>query len=149
MPLTIALALVAIVWPLALGAALVDRFDHDRSLASSVVYLAASRVCHQRADRSFHTNGQPWPVCARCAGLYLAAPLGVALAVGRRRRGRAALARVVTLAAIPLTATWLAEAAFRAPVPASARFLTALPLGTAVMFALVMLGGTGRSNRVD
>lgn len=148
-PLTIVLGVAAVMWPVALGAALADRVDHDPSVASSVVYLAASRVCHQRADRSFHTRGQQWPVCARCAGLYLAAPLGVVLAAGVRRRGRATLARAVVAASVPLAATWLAETVIGVPVPALARFVTALPLGVALAGALVMLDGTGRSNRID
>ncbi|MCC7043395.1 MAG: DUF2085 domain-containing protein [Acidobacteria bacterium] len=148
-PLTIVLGAAAVMWPVALGAALADRVGHAPSVASSVVYLAASRVCHQRADRSFHTRGQQWPVCARCAGLYLAAPVGVALAAGVRRRGRAPLARAVVAAAVPLAATWLAETVAGVPVPAWARFVTALPLGVVVAGVLVMLDGTGRSNRID
>jgi uncharacterized membrane protein len=147
--LTIMLGVAAVAWPVALGAALVDRIDHAPSTASSVVYFAASRVCHQRADRSFHTRGQQWPVCARCAGLYLAAPLGVVMAAGLRRRNRAALARVVVGAAVPMGVTWLAETMLSLPVPALVRLLTALPLGAAVAAALVMLAGTDRSNRID
>lgn len=142
MPLTITIGVAAMLWPVALGAALVDRFDHDPSLASNVVYVAASRVCHQRTDRSFRTRGQQWPVCARCAGLYLAAPFGVAVAAASRRyRGRAVLARLVAGAAIPLAATWIAEAVLGMPVPAIARFVTAIPLGAAVALALVRLAG--------
>jgi uncharacterized membrane protein len=140
MPLTIVLGVAAMLWPVVLGAALVDRFDHEPSLASHVVYVAASHVCHQRTDRSFRTRGHQWPVCARCAGLYLAAPFGVAIAIGSRRcRGRAVLARLVAGAAIPLAATWIAEAVLGMPVPALVRFATAIPLGAAVALALVRL----------
>jgi uncharacterized membrane protein len=148
-PLTIVLGMAMIAWPAVLGAALVDRLDHDPSLASSVVYVAAARVCHQRADRSFHTRGQQWPVCARCAGLYLAAPFGVVMAAASRRRRRAGLARVMIAAAVPLAATWMAEAVVGLPVPALMRLVMAVPLGVAVAYALVMLARTGRSNQVD
>jgi len=29
------------------------------------------RFCHQRPERSFHFNGRPWPLCARCSGIVL------------------------------------------------------------------------------
>ena len=148
-PLAWILSVAAVVWPVALGAAVVDRFDSQTSLASSGVYFAASRVCHQRPDRSFHTRGLQWPVCARCAGLYLAAPFGVAIAAGMRRRGRAALARAVAVAAIPVVGTWVAEVAVGVPVPAIVRFVTAVPLGAMVAGSLVMVAGAVRSNRID
>ena len=42
-------------------------------------YVAGSLVCHQRADRSFTTRSVTWPVCGRCAGLYLSAAVGAVL----------------------------------------------------------------------
>lgn len=142
------LSVAAVVWPVALGVAVVDRFDGAASLASSGVYLAASRVCHQRSDRSFHTRGQQWPVCARCAGLYLAAPFGVAMAIVRRR-GRAGLVSGVAVAAVPVVGSWVAEAVFGAPVPATIRLVTALPLGAMVAMSLVTVAGAARTNRID
>jgi uncharacterized membrane protein len=133
------LGTAALVWPVALGLALVDRLDGHPSLASSVAYVAASRVCHQRADRSFHSGGQQWPVCARCAGLYLAAPLGVLVAVSVRVGRRSLLARGVLLAALPTAVAWVAEAVVGLPVPAAVRFAAAVPLGAAVTFALIDL----------
>ena len=40
--------------------------------ASAGTYLVGSVICHQRPDRSFRLWGVQMPVCARCAGLYLA-----------------------------------------------------------------------------
>lgn len=40
---------------------------------AAVIYLAGAVVCHQRPERSFAWMGQPWPVCARCTGIYLGA----------------------------------------------------------------------------
>ncbi len=34
-------------------------------------------VCHQLDERSFHVDGQRFPLCARCSGMYLGAVLGV------------------------------------------------------------------------
>ena len=44
---------------------------------SGLTYAAGSMICHQNAERSFHRNGVPYPVCARCLGLYTGAVLGV------------------------------------------------------------------------
>ena len=52
-------------------------------------YLLGGLICHQRSDRSFRLWGVQMPVCARCAGLYGGAALGVMVAgvwaAGRRR----------------------------------------------------------------
>lgn len=146
MPLAILLATAAVTWPALLGLALADRIDAPASTMSTVVYAAASRVCHQRADRSFTTRGQQWPVCARCAGLYLAAPLGALAAALARPRGRRTLGRVVVVAAAPTMAAWLLEAAAGVPVPGVVRMALAVPLGAAVAFTLVTLARAG--NRI-
>ena len=57
------------------------------TLVSAGAYLMGGVVCHQRPDRSFHPGGVQMPVCARCAGLYLGAGVGVLAAGARRRRG--------------------------------------------------------------
>jgi len=45
-------------------------------------------VCHRIDVRSFHINGRPLPLCARCSGMYLGAMLGlVFLSLTSRRRG--------------------------------------------------------------
>lgn len=46
-------------------------------------------VCHQIDVRSFHLDGRPLSLCARCTGMYLGAVLGLVfqLAIGRRRTG--------------------------------------------------------------
>ena len=63
------------------------------TLASAGTYLVGGLVCHQRPERSFHPEGVQMPVCARCAGLYLGAGMGVLAAVGFRRRGGGAAER--------------------------------------------------------
>jgi predicted membrane protein DUF2085 len=58
--------------------------------ASGLIYLSGHAVCHQRPERSFTQAGHPLPVCARCTGIYAAAPLGCLVALlapsGRARR---------------------------------------------------------------
>jgi len=112
-----------------------------RSAWASVVYFAASRVCHQKPERSFHTDDAQWPVCARCAGLYLAAPVGIAwFFLQRRRRAgrrRPQPALVFAVAAIPTVFSVAWEWGGLGMPPNPARALSALPLGAAVAWVLL------------
>ena len=86
-----------------------------RRLAAGVVYLAGRVVCHQRPERSFVAAGHPLPVCARCTGIYAAAPLACLLAIaapggrGRRLWAWAATRRGVLLAAAPTAISVVVE----------------------------------------
>jgi uncharacterized membrane protein len=108
-------------------------------LAALAGYAAGARLCHQRPDRSFRISGRPMPVCARCAGLYTAAPFGILLAVAAGRAARAWSARrwraVVAAAAAPTLLT-LATEWSGIGGGAQARFAAALPLGATVAFLL-------------
>jgi uncharacterized membrane protein len=145
-----ALVVGALLWPVLLGAALWDRVEHPapgRSAWATAVYLAAAQVCHQHQDRSFHTHGEKWPVCARCAGLYLAAPFGVVGFLGRARLGRPGARRlqppyVLIIAAVPTIATVLWEWGGLGMPAHWVRLVTALPLGAAI--AAVLLAVTHR-----
>lgn len=44
-----------------------------------VIYRAFGYLCHQISERSFHVDGHPLAVCARCAGLYGGFAAGVLL----------------------------------------------------------------------
>jgi uncharacterized membrane protein len=146
------LVILSLAWPLLLGAAVVANVRSPDARWTSVVYLAASRVCHQRPERSFHTAGVQWPVCGRCSGLYLAAPVGAiaaAVAFGRRRRERSAIG-VVALAAVPTVVTFVLEWFNLAAISNAMRALAALPLGAAVAFVLVRAAaGPAKSIRVN
>jgi uncharacterized membrane protein len=73
-PLRLLALLVTVAgWNVALLAAPLG----DPPQLSAVTYLAASLVCHQQPDRSFHLAGAQVPVCARCLGLYAGAFVGV------------------------------------------------------------------------
>jgi uncharacterized membrane protein len=43
-------------------------------------------VCHQAPDRTFHANGTPLPLCARCTGIYLGIIIGLGGMVVLRRQ---------------------------------------------------------------
>lgn len=50
-------------------------------------HLIGYAICHQIPSRTFHINGVPLPLCARCTGIYLGALLALAgLSVLKRHR---------------------------------------------------------------
>jgi uncharacterized membrane protein len=109
---------------------------------SAIVYAAGSLVCHQRPERSFATSGRPWPVCARCAGIYLAAGLvamaGLVPAVGRALSADApAWRRRFALALVPVAVTWALERFGLLEVAAPLRAASGAGLGAAVAAAVV------------
>jgi uncharacterized membrane protein len=107
------------------------------------VYAAASRVCHQRPERSFETRGTAWPVCARCSGLYLAAPIGAFLGwAGRRRLGNPAWRRLA-VAAMPTAATIVLEWA-GAPMSNALRAVAAAPAGAIAAWMVVATAASPR-----
>lgn len=103
------------------------------AFAVSLVYAGGSLICHQRPERSWTSCGRQWPVCGRCAGLYLGAAGGVVLAAagigwrGERRQWRARL----IAAALPTIVSWAGEMAGLGDPGTPLRFLLAVPLGIA------------------
>jgi uncharacterized membrane protein len=115
------------------------------SAAAVPVYAVGALVCHQRPDRSFVAAGRPWPVCARCSGIYLGAALmaGFGLRSARLRHALAATprgwrARFVAGAA-PLALTWTVERAGIAPVSNDLRAASGLIVGVVVAAAVVSI----------
>lgn len=132
------LVAAAFAWPLLLGAGTVSVMREPGSAFGALVYLAAGAVCHQRDDRSFHTHDTKWPVCARCSGLYLAAPIGALAAIATRRRFQRKFdLGMLALAAAPTAITFAAEHAGVMLVSSQVRFLAALPLGAAIAWVIV------------
>jgi uncharacterized membrane protein len=155
------LAFSAVLWAVALPAAALAA-QRSAGTASAEQFLAlgvyqlGSIICHQRPERSFHLGSMPFPVCARCTGIYAgAAATGiVALAVmasqerrtsrntarphGSRRdvmRSRAALAVCAAPALVTLLVEW---AGGRAPSN-EIRALSGLALGGGVAWVLMRL----------
>ena len=106
--------------------------------AASLSYVGGAIICHQRPERSFQVAGIPMPVCARCTGLYAAAPLGLlaamlpAAALVRRHAKPRQLRRVLLLAAAPIAMSIVAERAGLWQPSNLERCLTALPSGFVV-----------------
>jgi uncharacterized membrane protein len=108
------------------------------SLGAAAVYSSASRICHQRPERSFHLAGIPLPVCGRCSGLYLSGALGALLAwaPGRRRHGRSDRL-VLAACAAPTALTWMLEQAGVFGFSNEIRALAGVPLGAAASWIFV------------
>jgi uncharacterized membrane protein len=104
--------------------------------AAFATYSLGHLICHQRPDRSFTSCGHPWPVCGRCAGIYLGAAVGVWLAGARRLRVADRVSsrlwrRRLVLAALPTAALWAGELILRLDPGTLVRFIAALPAGAA------------------
>jgi uncharacterized membrane protein len=109
------------------------------TLLGAVVYKGFSGVCHQMPERSFHFEGFPLAVCARCFGLYAGAAAGVLLYPLARGLGRRdPPARLWLLAAAAPTTVDFALGFFGVWENTHlSRFLTAVLLGAAVAFYVV------------
>ena len=44
----------------------------------AIIFAIGAVICHQRPERSFFWDGQQFPVCARCTGLYLSGAVAFA-----------------------------------------------------------------------
>jgi hypothetical protein len=90
---------------------LADASSPPLQICRFAAYGLGSLVCHQKPDRSFWSCGRQWPVCGRCAGLYVGAAAGVMVvfAVGRRSATAHDWRRRLLVAALPTVALWLVE----------------------------------------
>lgn len=106
---------------------------------SAGVYAGFAGLCHQIPERSFHFEGFPLAVCARCFGLYVGGAAGVLfypLARGLARRD--APGRAWLFAAAAPTAIDFALGFFGVWENTHlSRFLTAVLLGAAAAFYVV------------
>jgi uncharacterized membrane protein len=133
------LVAAAVAWPLWLGLVVWHRAVYGATVWTTIAHVAASRICHQRPERSFFTAGVQWPVCGRCSGLYLGAAAGaLAVLIVRRRRGLGRLRAPLLLAAasVPTAVTIGAEWLHLLDVTNIARLASALPLGAAIVVAI-------------
>jgi hypothetical protein len=137
---------LAAAWPLLIVTIpfAAEAWPASRPLAgvTAAAYLVGSKVCHQQPERSFRAGGVRFPVCARCTGLYLAAPFGaIAACAARPRIGRrlsvAHVRRTVGVAAVPTAVTILLEWSGGA-VSGEWRALAAFPLGAAIGWLIVI-----------
>jgi uncharacterized membrane protein len=100
------------------------------------VYGIGTFICHQRPERSFHLWMTQLPVCARCAGIYFGAAiglLGLFLPISRLG-GRVSL---LAVALVPTTLTIAFEWATATMLPNAVRAAAGALLG--VSAALLVL----------
>lgn len=108
------------------------------------LYESASRICHQKPERSFHVAGTQLPVCARCFGLYASGAAGAigAWLLGRSRRGtpNPGHARLLfAAAAVPTVATVGVEWLGLAQPSNLGRMVAAVPLGAVAGWVFVRM----------
>jgi uncharacterized membrane protein len=137
-PLARALTLAAVLWTAAILFVPIRGRDLPHALTVAV-YAAASRVCHQRPERSFHVRHTKLPVCARCTGLYVSGAAGALLAwLGIARVPRRARAMLIA-AAVPTIVTLAIEWAGLADPGSVVRAIAALPAGALTGWLFVRL----------
>lgn len=106
------------------------------SLISYVLYGSFQMVCHQMPERSFHLDGHPLAVCARCFGLYAGALFGLLFYPLARslRRVDVPHRNWLILAAVPTSVDFALGVLGLWENTHWSRFLTALTLGVASAF---------------
>lgn len=107
-------AAAALLWVgLQLAATLLGRSE-SWAVVAGPVYLIGALLCHQLPERSFHLSAAQWPVCARCAGIYVGAAAGAVVSAITPLRafeaGAVAHARLVLFVSVlPSAGTLLYE----------------------------------------
>lgn len=108
-------------------------------IAAGAVNVAASFVCHQRDERSFHVKGERLAVCGRCTGLYVAGAIGALAAWFGVARVPARTRRLVLFAALPTAITIAVEVSGAANPGNVLRATSALPFGAVAGWLFVRL----------
>ena len=135
--LAIGLTIAALIWAVVIVAAPVMWHVEPIAAPLSVVYAAASRVCHQRPERSFFVAGAQMPVCARCSGLYIAGALGALIGWTACSQPRSTV--LLALSALPTAITFALEFAGILHFSNIVRAVAALPLGIVAGYVFVAL----------
>lgn len=102
-----ALAALMLAWmALIVGAPFAEA--HGYVAVAQVIYKAFDPLCHQISERSFHLEGHPFAVCARCTGLYVGLAAGIIFyPLARSLRRTDTPSRVwLMLAVIPISIDW-------------------------------------------
>ncbi|MEO6214141.1 MAG: DUF2085 domain-containing protein [Vicinamibacterales bacterium] len=138
--MAIALAAGAVLWGIVILTAPLATTHRSGARVATFVYAGASRICHQRSERSFAIAGVQMPVCARCSGLYLSGAVGALLAwAGRVRRPVSGTRPLVLIAAVPTAVTFSLEFLGVLPFSNAARAIAALPLGAVAGWLFVRM----------
>jgi uncharacterized membrane protein len=106
-------------------------------LIVALIFAVGRVICHQQPERSFFLDGDQFPVCARCTGLYVSAAAGLAgwVAVKAAARWRPLLfdprlaIRLIVIGGIPTAVSLAAGLAGVWDGSNATRALVAVPLG--------------------
>jgi len=131
--LAVALTAGALLWV----TALVGAAARHGTTSSTIVYRLASRLCHQRPERSFAVNAHALPVCARCSGLYFSGAIAAVAAWFGLRRAPKRSREILFIAALPTLATIPVEWLGFSPLSNAIRAAAAVPLGAAAGWTFV------------
>lgn len=133
------LSVAAVVWMATLFAVAWTPPGRLSPMFRGTVHAVGRLVCHQRPERSFHSHGRPFPVCARCTGLYVSGAVGAMAAWFGLARAPRRTRLILGLAAIPtvltLTFEWLGLAAASNAVRAA----SAVPFGGGALWLFVRM----------
>jgi uncharacterized membrane protein len=146
-------AAAALSWVgLQLAATVLSR-DDSWAIVTGPVYLAGALLCHQLSERSFHVGVAQWPVCARCAGIYVgAAAAALVSAVAPLRAletGAVAHARLLLCASVlPSAGTLLYEWTTDVAPANGIRGAAGLVLGAIVAWVVVAAGAPRKAVEV-
>lgn len=135
------LAIAALSWAMVLPTAAAGAVGNQSPTFLTVaVYGIGHFICHQRPERSFQWDTVPWPVCARCLGIYAGAALSalILLVTARPSAASPAGARLsILIAAAPAVASLLYEWT-TGHVPSNlVRAATGLVLGSAASWIVI------------
>jgi uncharacterized membrane protein len=133
------LVTLSLLWVLAIaGAPVAARNQHAPVvLTGAAVYAVGAAICHQKPERSFHSAGGQWAVCARCTGLYVGGTVGLLLWALWRRTDRPSpldtrgFRRALIVCAIPTLLTVVTAAIGWWDPSNVVRSVFAVPLGAA------------------
>ena len=103
----------------------------------------AGFICHRRPDRSFFYKGRQFPVCARCAGIYIGYVIGI---VGVYTGLKSSL--LTWMAMVPLIIDGSVQWIFEYESTNIRRLITGILFGVGLIASLSSLisfvGGLGR-----
>ena len=98
-------------------------------------FLAIAFMCHQMPERSFHINGKPLPLCARCTGILAGYFLGIILACITRCKNYL----FVLLLIIPMIIDGWIQFIFKIESNNFRRFITGILGGIGIIYLFISI----------
>ena len=111
----------------------------DYRIASGIIYMFFSKICHQMADRSFFIFGKQFAVCSRCTGLYFGFLLGTIVypIIHKFKSNWIPAKKYFYLALIPISIDFVIRFFHFAENTFTSRLITGLILGAVTVFFIL------------